>query len=78
MECRLKTYQNELNIKANNFPGYTLSIQQIIETYIEQNLDRLRMEVEHRVELVHYDYRIRALKLEYFRHQPNEYQVCMS
>ncbi|CAM4851783.1 unnamed protein product, partial [Rotaria magnacalcarata] len=40
--------------------------------------------IEHQVELIHYDYHIQALKLEYFQHKPNEYQkqlmihICQS
>ncbi|CAF3661117.1 unnamed protein product [Rotaria socialis] len=75
LQHQLKQYQQELNIKANNFQGYTLSIQEIIITYIEQNLNSsLSKKIKHQVELIHYDYHIRALKLEYFQHKPNEYQ----
>ena len=73
---QLKQYRAELNTKANNFQSYTLSIQTLMETYIEQNLHSLRMEIEHKVELVYFDYHIQALKLEYCRHNPNDYQVC--
>ncbi|CAF3695468.1 unnamed protein product [Rotaria socialis] len=74
LQHQLKQYQQELNIKANNFQGYTLSIQEIIITYIEQNLNSsLSKKIEHQVELIHYDYHIQALKLEYFQHKPNEY-----
>ncbi|CAF1493907.1 unnamed protein product [Rotaria sordida] len=74
LQRQLKQYQQELNIKANNFQGYTLSIQEIIITYIEQNLNSsLSKKIEHQVELIHYDYHIQALKLEYFQHKPNEY-----
>ena len=77
LEYQLKRYQTELNMKANYFQGYTLTMQKMIETYLEQNLQSFRMEIEHRIELVHYDYQIRAFKLEYFRrHKPNIYQVC--
>jgi hypothetical protein len=74
---QLKQYQTELNMKVNNFPGYTLTIQTIIETYIEQNLHSLRMEMDHKIELIYYDYHIQALKLEYFRQNPNTFQVCL-
>ncbi|CAF2136822.1 unnamed protein product [Rotaria magnacalcarata] len=74
-----------MNIKANNFPGYTISIQERLMTYIEQNLNSsLSKKIEHQVDLIHYDYHIRALKLEYFQHKPNEYQrqltkqICQS
>ncbi|CAF1373801.1 unnamed protein product [Rotaria sordida] len=76
LDYQLKQCQKQLNIKANNFPGYTLTIQKILESYIEKNLHFLRMEIEHKVELIHYDYYIRALKFEYLRLQPNEYQEC--
>jgi hypothetical protein len=75
LDHHLKQYQAELNMKANNFQGYTLTIQKIIETYIEQHIQSFRMKIEHQIELIHYDYYIQALKLEYFRHNPNEYQV---
>ncbi|CAF4185815.1 unnamed protein product [Rotaria sordida] len=32
------------------------------------------METEHKIQLIHYDYHIQALKLEYYRHDPNVYQ----
>ncbi|CAF2053407.1 unnamed protein product [Rotaria magnacalcarata] len=82
---QLKEYQQELNIKANNFQGYTISIQEKLMTYIEQNLNSsLSRKIEHQVELIHYDYHIQALKLEYFQHKPNESQkqlmihICQS
>jgi len=78
LDHQLKQYQTELNIKANNFYGYTLTIQKILETYIEQNLQSFRMKIEHQIELIHYDYHIRALQLEIFRHKPNADQVCVS
>jgi hypothetical protein len=78
LDHQLKQYQTELNIKANNFNGYTLAIQKILETYIEQNLQSFRMKIEHQIELIHYDYHIRALKLEFFRYKPNADQVCVS
>ncbi|CAF1563918.1 unnamed protein product, partial [Rotaria magnacalcarata] len=39
LQHQLKQYQQELNIKANNYPGYTLSIQEMFLTYIEENLN---------------------------------------
>ncbi|CAF1473942.1 unnamed protein product [Adineta steineri] len=74
LDDQLKQNQMKLNIKANHFQGYTLSIQNIIETYIEQHLHCLRMEIEHKIELIQYDYHIQILKLEYLRHKPNTFQ----
>ena len=77
LEYQLKQYQQEFNIKANNFQGYSMSIQKMLMTYVEQNLDlSLHKKIEHQVELIYYDYHIQALELEYLRHKPNEYQVC--
>ena len=77
LQRHLKSYQQELNIHANNYQGYSLSIQEMLMAYVEQNLnDSLHKKIEHQVEMIYYDYHIRALKLEYFQQQPNEYQVC--
>ncbi|CAF3500006.1 unnamed protein product [Rotaria socialis] len=77
LQRQLKSYQQELNIRANDYQGYTLSIQEIIITYIQENLNSsLHKKIEHHVDLIYYDYHIRALKLEYFQHKPNEYQAC--
>ncbi|CAF1320918.1 unnamed protein product [Rotaria magnacalcarata] len=85
LQHQLKQYQQELNIKANNFQGYSISIQEKLMTHIEQNLNSsLSKKIEHQVELIHYDYHIQALELEYFQHKPNDYQkqlmkqICQS
>ncbi|CAF2143497.1 unnamed protein product, partial [Rotaria magnacalcarata] len=85
LQHQLKQYQQAMNIKTNNFQGYTISIQERLMTYIEQNLNSsLSKKIEYQVDLIHYDYHIRALKLEYLRHKPNEYQkqlmiqICQS
>ena len=77
-EDQLNRYQIDLKINMNQFGDYSSRIQQQhIETYIEQNFHDFRKEIEHKIELIHYDYHIRVLKLEYLRHQPNESQVCL-
>ena len=79
LEEQFEKYQSELKIKVNRFQSTSSSsrIQQQMETYIEENFDSFRKEIEHKVELIHYDYHIRALRVEYFRYQPNESQVCI-
>lgn len=72
----LKQYQSELNIEANQFHGYTLTVQKRIETYLEQHLSSFRLAIEHQVELIHYDCQIRALKEAYLRQKPSDYHVC--
>ena len=74
---QLQQYQTELNIKAHTITNYTLTVHKMIETYIRQNLCSFRMNIEHQIELVSYDYHIQALKLEYERQHPTALQVCL-
>ncbi|CAF3964179.1 unnamed protein product [Rotaria sp. Silwood1] len=74
LDNKLKEYEYELIKRINSISGYSLQVQHLIETYVEQNLSTLRLEIEHKIQLIHYDYHIQALKLEYYRHHPNEYQ----
>ncbi|CAF4363333.1 unnamed protein product, partial [Adineta steineri] len=74
LDRQLKQYQMEWNVKTNIFQGYTLIIEQMIQTYIEQNLHDVRKEIEHKIELIHYDYHIQALKLEYSGQNPSASQ----
>ncbi|CAF1164445.1 unnamed protein product [Adineta ricciae] len=74
LDNHLKKSQLELNDKIKCFQGYTLTIHTHIGTYLEQHLHSFRMEIEHKIELVHYDYHIHALDLEYCRLNPNIHQ----
>ncbi|CAF4406564.1 unnamed protein product, partial [Rotaria magnacalcarata] len=85
MQHQLNKYEKELNIQATNVEGYSPSIHKIIMKYVEQNLNlSFHRKIVHQVNLIHYDYHIRALELEYFRHKPNQYQkklmaeICQS
>ncbi|CAF2235319.1 unnamed protein product [Rotaria magnacalcarata] len=50
LQHQLKQYQQEFNINANNYQGYTLSFQKMFITYIEQNLNSsLYKKVEHQI-----------------------------
>lgn len=75
LDCQLKSCQFQLNTKANEYPGYSFTIQHMIEVYIESNIQSFRINIEHEIELLHYDHQIRTLKLEYIQLYPNEYQI---
>ncbi|CAF1453319.1 unnamed protein product [Rotaria sordida] len=77
LDHHLHQYEIEMNKSINNFYGYTLTIQNMLETYLQQNRSSLCMKIEHKTELVYYDYQIRTLKLAYNHHNPNLYQVCI-
>lgn len=75
LEHQLKQYQIGLSVKSKNCNGYKLLNEKIIETYIEENFLPFRIKIQHKIELIYYDYHIQALKLEYFRYHPNDQQV---
>ncbi|CAF4131232.1 unnamed protein product, partial [Adineta steineri] len=75
LDHQLNICKTELNTKANNICGYSLMVQKIIETYVEKHIQSFRSKTEHQIELIHYDYHIRKLKLEYIRFNPNQYQI---
>ena len=77
LDHQLKHYQIEFNMKINRFQGYLPTIRTSIETYIEENLHSLCMKIDHKIELIHFDYHIQALKIEYLRQNPNAFQVCL-
>ena len=75
LDSELNACRNQLNILANQFHGYTLQLQNVIKSYIDEHCREYRMQMEHRIELLHYDYHIRLLKIEYLRLSPNVFQV---
>ena len=75
LEKYLKHLETELRSLVTRLPGYSLPIQQMLIMHIQENLNDVIMEFTHQIELVHFDYHIRALKLEFLQHHPNKYQV---
>lgn len=77
LENLSKQYHMELHTRSNCFTNYTVTIQRMIETYIEQHLHCHRINIEHQIGLVYHDYHIQALQLEHERYRPNAAQVCL-
>ena len=77
LDYQLQKSQNELNERKMTFIRFTLGSQQLIESYIEQNVYPLRIEIDHKIELIYYDYHIQVLKQVYKQLRPNLYQVCV-
>ncbi|CAF1586503.1 unnamed protein product, partial [Adineta steineri] len=75
LDHQLNICKTGLNTKANNICGYSIMVQKIIDTYIEKHIQPFRLKTEHQTELIHYDYHIRTLKLQYIQHNPNQYQI---
>lgn len=76
LHVHLQQYQRELTDKIEQCQHYSSTMQQASENYLEQHLQLLRRQIEHDIQLVHYDYHIGAIKWEYRRHQPNPSEVC--
>ena len=51
------------------------TVQQMVEAYIEEKFSKISKEIEHQTKLVQYDYQIQSLKITYYQHHPNAYQV---
>jgi hypothetical protein len=71
LDTKIKQYQIELNVKKIPMSNYI----QTIETYVQQGLESVRLEIEHKIALVQYDYNDRTLELAFLQHHPTEYQV---
>ncbi|CAF1370347.1 unnamed protein product [Rotaria sordida] len=71
---QLKQYQIELNINTNNCKCYTPVLREILEKYITENLSSLNLEIDHKIEILRYDYQVQALKIEYLRQKPTATQ----
>ncbi|CAF4795182.1 unnamed protein product [Rotaria socialis] len=49
LKQQLTTSQIEYEKMTKNFHGYTLSIEELLEDYLEKNLSSLRMHIEHKI-----------------------------
>ena len=53
MQMQLKSNPQRIKIQRYNYQGYSLSIQEMLMAYVEQNLnDSLHKKIEHQVELI--------------------------
>jgi hypothetical protein len=77
LEKQVRQTQIEWNQKANQCSGYNFKVEQFLESYINQHSHEFNMEIEHKIKLVTYDYHIEAIKQEFERRNPTEYQVCI-
>ncbi|CAF3729036.1 unnamed protein product [Rotaria socialis] len=74
LERQLRQIQIQWNEKVNHLSGYNLKVEQLLQDYIIQNQDEFQKEIEHKIELVTYDYHIEAIKQEFNRQNSTEYQ----
>jgi hypothetical protein len=77
LERQSRQIQMEWNEKVNRVSGYNLQVEQFLQDYIIENLHEFQKEIEHKIKLVTYDYQTEAIKQEFHRQNPTEYQVCV-
>ncbi|CAF2132534.1 unnamed protein product, partial [Rotaria magnacalcarata] len=64
----------DLNEKVNHVSGYNLKVEQLLQDYITENLHEFRKEIQYEIKIITYDYQIEAIKQEFHRQNPSEYQ----
>ncbi|CAF4756126.1 unnamed protein product [Rotaria sp. Silwood1] len=68
----------DLHVQKNHLPNDSTLIQQAIERFVEENLTSLRKKIQHKIQLVHYDYEEHILKLDYLTLNPSETQIKLA
>ena len=67
--------QKELSQKKKQFHGYTNRIEEILETFIQQHLQSLRLQYGYKIKLVELHYSEFVLEHEFLQQNPTEQQV---
>ncbi|CAF1506248.1 unnamed protein product, partial [Rotaria sordida] len=81
LEKHIQQYQSNLSHQTNRLSTVVnnlLIIRQNIETFIEEKLTYLRRRIEHKIQLVNYDYDEYILELQYLQHHPTEIQIQLA
>jgi hypothetical protein len=76
LEAQLRNTQIQWNQKANQLTGYHLQVEQLLQQYIDQHLNKLQLKIDYEIKLVTYDYHIEAIKQEFHHQNPTDSQVC--
>ncbi|CAF4783045.1 unnamed protein product [Rotaria magnacalcarata] len=74
LERQLKQMQIDWNEKVNHMSCYNLKVEQLLQDYITENLHEFRKEIQYEIKIITYDYQIEAIKQEFHRQNPSEYQ----
>ena len=70
--ARIQKYRTELDTLKNRLQDDRKTICQTIEAFVQEKLENLRRKIHHKITLVHYDYKDRALELEFLHQKPSE------
>ncbi|CAF1450004.1 unnamed protein product [Rotaria sordida] len=73
---KIEQYQRQLDEKKSRLKGFTLAIQEAVETYVQQHGSKpLEMERDLQIASVKHDYEAEILERKYLQEQPNDYQI---
>lgn len=76
MNSQSDHYRHEFNVKTCNLRGgYSPSLEHILEKFIQQGLQYLRMDIEQQIAMVSFDYMDRILERAYSIEEPDHNQV---
>ena len=73
LDKKMEQYQTKLNVQKAQLLDYL----KLIETFVRQTLESVRLETEHHIALVQYNYNDRVLELNYLSHNPTSHQVIL-
>lgn len=68
-------FQQQLILKKKEFFGYTSSIENTLQTFIQEHLESLRLQYQYKIKLIEFYYNERVLEHEIQQQNPNEQQV---
>jgi hypothetical protein len=75
LDDQSKEYHHQLNVKTSRLVDYTRSLEYVIEKFVQQGLQPLRIETDQQIALVQYHYTDGLLKRAYLAQNPTENQV---
>ncbi|CAF0982130.1 unnamed protein product [Rotaria sordida] len=71
-------YHTDLQVQLNHLSHQANIIQQPLEKFIEENLLSLRKKIQHKIQLVYFEYKEEIIKHEYLKQNPNEAQIKLA
>ncbi|CAF1273820.1 unnamed protein product [Rotaria sp. Silwood1] len=68
----------DLQVQLNHLSHQPSMIQQALEKFIEENLLSLRKKIQHKIQLVRFEYEEEIIKHEYLKQNPNDAQIKLA
>ncbi|CAF4608751.1 unnamed protein product, partial [Rotaria sp. Silwood2] len=76
MNQNIEHYQRQLNEKKNSLIGFTSTMEESIQTYVQEyGVKPLEMKRDLKIAIVTYNYESQILERKYLQETPNQYQI---